>query len=317
VDLDLAQVRAFVCVAEHGHFGRAATALFLTQQALSKRIQRLERALGATLLARGPGGVRLTEAGRSFLPYATTLLADADVAIAAANPGTRPLRIDTWSMVLAPLRVVRRITESNPELVVETSMRRNFPAALQALRDGEIDVAFGRVPDLGQPWPAGIARRPVIHEPCGIFLGTGSVQADARVLGLHELCGSVWFPAGGSSPEAVGWYRRFAEEFGVAYDGSGQNLGLDGYFAHLRTHPKVFSVFPLAWATLVGAEVRVVPAEPAPIYRWWLAWRADDTHPRLQLLLDRAQAIGQAEGWLAVEPGRHWLPSADLEVDNR
>jgi DNA-binding transcriptional LysR family regulator len=54
MELDLAQVRAFVEVAEQLHFGRAATRLFLTQQALSKRIQRLERALGQPLLVRGP-----------------------------------------------------------------------------------------------------------------------------------------------------------------------------------------------------------------------------------------------------------------------
>jgi DNA-binding transcriptional LysR family regulator len=59
MDLDGAQVRAFVVAAEHGHIGRAAASLFLTQQAVSKRIARLEGVVG-TLFARGPGGVALT-----------------------------------------------------------------------------------------------------------------------------------------------------------------------------------------------------------------------------------------------------------------
>jgi Bacterial regulatory helix-turn-helix protein, lysR family len=75
VDLDLTQVRAFVAAAEQLHFGRAAAQLFLTQQALSKRIARLEQALGEQLFVRGTRGVELSDAGRRFLPHARQLLA--------------------------------------------------------------------------------------------------------------------------------------------------------------------------------------------------------------------------------------------------
>ena len=74
MELDLTQVRAFVVTAEQLHFGRAAARLFLTQQALSKRIQRLEHSLGEPLFVRGPRGVELTEAGHRFLPHARALL---------------------------------------------------------------------------------------------------------------------------------------------------------------------------------------------------------------------------------------------------
>jgi len=73
VDLDLHQVRAFVVAADHGHFGRAADAMFLTQQALSKRIARLEDDIGV-LFRRGPTGVTLTPAGARFLTLARNLL---------------------------------------------------------------------------------------------------------------------------------------------------------------------------------------------------------------------------------------------------
>lgn len=70
MDLDVAQVRAFVRTAEELHFGRAAGTLAISQQALSKRIARLESLLGTELFQRGGNGVRLTEAGQRFLPPA-------------------------------------------------------------------------------------------------------------------------------------------------------------------------------------------------------------------------------------------------------
>src|SRR5215208_3281253 len=77
VDLGLAQVRAFVAVVDHGHFARAARSLALSQQALSKRVARLEDRLGR-LLERRPGGVTLTVAGERFPPAARRLLDVAD-----------------------------------------------------------------------------------------------------------------------------------------------------------------------------------------------------------------------------------------------
>ena len=58
MDLDLARVRAFVAVADEGHFGRAAAALSVSQQGLSKRVARLEAELGVRLLTRSAGGSR-------------------------------------------------------------------------------------------------------------------------------------------------------------------------------------------------------------------------------------------------------------------
>src|ERR1700733_3690362 len=96
VDLDLARVRAFVAVADEGHFGRAAAALSVSQQGLSKRVARLEAELGGQLLTRGAAGVSRTGAGRRFLPPARRLPAVGDLAAAAARRQERALRIDVW-----------------------------------------------------------------------------------------------------------------------------------------------------------------------------------------------------------------------------
>jgi DNA-binding transcriptional LysR family regulator len=49
MDLELANVQAFVVAPHELHFGRAAGKLFPAQQGLSKRISRLESGLGVTL----------------------------------------------------------------------------------------------------------------------------------------------------------------------------------------------------------------------------------------------------------------------------
>jgi DNA-binding transcriptional LysR family regulator len=71
----LAQVEGFVEVARQGTLSRAAEALFVTQPALTARLQGLEAELGAALYRRTRRGMELTDAGRAFLPYAERALA--------------------------------------------------------------------------------------------------------------------------------------------------------------------------------------------------------------------------------------------------
>jgi DNA-binding transcriptional LysR family regulator len=66
----LAQLEGFVESARFGSISRAARSLFVTQPALTARLKSLERELGTDLFIRTGRGVRLTEAGRAFLPYA-------------------------------------------------------------------------------------------------------------------------------------------------------------------------------------------------------------------------------------------------------
>jgi DNA-binding transcriptional LysR family regulator len=72
--MDLGQLEAFVQVAEHRSFSRAAEALGLTQPSVTARIQALERDLGESLFDRNGRGVTLTEVGASFLPHVQRVL---------------------------------------------------------------------------------------------------------------------------------------------------------------------------------------------------------------------------------------------------
>jgi len=72
--VDLGQIEAFVQVAQLRSFSKAAEALFLTQPSVTARIQSLERDLGEALFERNGRGVRMTEMGAAFLPYARRAL---------------------------------------------------------------------------------------------------------------------------------------------------------------------------------------------------------------------------------------------------
>ena len=61
--LELSELRSFVVLANHLHFGKAAEALHLSQPALTKQIQRLEDKVAGPLLIRGYRRVTLTPAG--------------------------------------------------------------------------------------------------------------------------------------------------------------------------------------------------------------------------------------------------------------
>lgn len=107
VRLDLDAVASFVALAESQHFGRAAPQLNVSVSALSKRIQRLEAALGVPLIERSSAGYgALTPAGRRFLEVAPALLDTADAARSAAageSSSTLRVAIPDGVGVVAPL----------------------------------------------------------------------------------------------------------------------------------------------------------------------------------------------------------------------
>ncbi len=72
--MELSQLEAFLEAVERGSFRRAAEALLLAQPSVSSRIQRLEDELGVPLFHRMARGVRLTDMGRTFLPFARSSL---------------------------------------------------------------------------------------------------------------------------------------------------------------------------------------------------------------------------------------------------
>ncbi|GII81884.1 LysR family transcriptional regulator [Sphaerisporangium rufum] len=302
VDLDLAQVRAFIQAAEVLHFGHAAEELSISQQALSKRIARLESTLGRRLLDRGGGGVRLTEAGRRFLEPARQALAAADLAVAAALEAHRPLRIDVWGHLYAPMRTLAQVATGEPRL--ELGHGRDLPSVITALSRGDIDAAFGRV---HAPLPAGLTHRLVRLEPVDAILHAGHPLANATAIRPAQLRdGVLWTPG---ALHRLDFLHRFATAFGIHEHAEGTNLGLDHFLADVAVDPRRFSLLPADLPLPPHPAIRSVPLiDPTPLYAWSLLWRDNGGHPLLGTLTNTLVTEAERNRWLEHDSTRDWLP---------
>lgn len=127
--MDFGQIEAFVQVATHNSFSRAAEQLQLTQPSITARIQALERELGEELFERGGRGVRLTDAGRVFLPYVERILQQLGEARDAVD--------EVRNVQLGSLRVGAAITYST--YILPTILHRfcaEFPGVEVVIRTG-------------------------------------------------------------------------------------------------------------------------------------------------------------------------------------
>src|SRR5208337_1317320 len=96
--MNLHDVRAFVAVVDTGSVGRAALRLKLTQSAISRRVQRLEEALGVALLDRDSKPARPTREGEAAYARCMAVLRATDaLARGALTPAAGPLRIGVSS----------------------------------------------------------------------------------------------------------------------------------------------------------------------------------------------------------------------------
>ncbi|MFC7974460.1 LysR family transcriptional regulator [Streptomyces cinereoruber] len=302
MDLDVAQVRAFVRTAEELHFGRAAETLGISQQALSKRIARLESLLRTRLFLRDGRGVRLTAAGQRFLRPARRTVAAADAAVASVTGHERPLRVDVWGHLYAPTRTLAQVAGKAGALVLGHG--RDLPSVTDVLLAGDVDVAFGRV---HPPLRAGLTHRLVRLEPVDAVLGADHPLAAEPSLRPDRLsAGVLWAPG---PLDRLDFLHRFADRFGVRETATSVNLGLGHFLAGITEDPRRFALLPADVPLPEAPGLRSVPlVDPTPLYAWSLLWRTGDGHPGLDRLTAACAAEARRSRWLEYDPARDWLP---------
>lgn len=94
MNVDILGLEAFLAVAQHGHFTRAARELHITQTALTRRLQQFEETLGVRLVERTTRTVALTPLGERFLPRARRLLGELTAALVEIRETGRAERGD-------------------------------------------------------------------------------------------------------------------------------------------------------------------------------------------------------------------------------
>jgi len=147
--MELRHLRYFVAVAEERNFTRAAERLNIAQPPLSRQIQQLEETLGVQLLERGSRPLKLTETGKFFYSHAAQLLAQtSDLESMTRRVGSieRTFSIGFVGSTLYGLlpKIIRRFRDENPTVEL-TLHEMSTMDQLRALKDGRIDVGFGRI----------------------------------------------------------------------------------------------------------------------------------------------------------------------------
>lgn len=145
--IELRQLRYFLALAEHLHFGKAAASLHLAQPSLSRQISALEEAMGCELVLRTSRSVTLTAAGRELQRSAGQVLAGFESAIRASQAVARgergELRIAFTSMVAWTgfPRLIKDFSQAFPG--VGLSLHELLPGELEhSVAQGNNDVCL-------------------------------------------------------------------------------------------------------------------------------------------------------------------------------
>ncbi|MCD9515633.1 LysR family transcriptional regulator [Photobacterium carnosum] len=148
MDIDL--IKAFCKLAEKGHYGLASQVLFISQSALTKKIQRLEKDIGCKLFERGIRGTRLTKAGTILLPEAKRLENNFDTFkvlsknVSSGKCGQLKVGYGISSYQIAP-KYIYSFKKNYPDIHVTLD---DIPSYKQVnmLLEGRIQISFNRIP---------------------------------------------------------------------------------------------------------------------------------------------------------------------------
>lgn len=296
---DIGQLRCFVVVAEELHFGRAATRLHMTQPPLSRQIKVLEHIIGATLLERSSRSVRLTLAGRSFLPEAKRILKLAESAsqvvrrIAEGRAGSIKIGFTATSAYSFLPDLIKVYRERLPD--IDLSLKEMVSGdQFEALASGQIDAGFLRPPVAGSE----IQSMLVAAEPLLVAVPEDHALASTDAFRLTDIDGQPFVMY--SPYESRYFHDLLLSEFTRAGV-------LPRFVQHLSQVHSILAlvraglglaIVPAAAASLNFSGVMLRPLHlrsSAPV-ELLMAWRRDHENPLLPELIGIANRMAPQPG---------------------
>jgi len=145
----------WLAVVDEGSFTRAANRMSVSQPSLSQQVKALESELGGELLERLPRSVRLTAAGRAFLPHARVSVESAERAMTSARSA---LQLDSGELAISTVRsiaagllpdLIQRWRKRYPGTTIRLHEMTHRTLSEDAVRDGLADIGIGPPP---QEW---------------------------------------------------------------------------------------------------------------------------------------------------------------------
>lgn len=290
MNVELRHLRALAAIGDHGSITAAAKALHVTQPALSRTLDQLERRLGVRLADRTTRHVALTEPGKRFWEHSHRILTSLDSALAdVVRP--QPLRLTFAWAALGRFTIpfLRQWRAEHPDVLVRIR-RSDDPEA--ALRRGEADVAVLRTGATG----TGLAHVALIEEPRIAAVADDHPLASRAELVLDDLVGEtvavcetaattsadLW-PAGARPrtvdvPGVVEWLTAIATGTAVGVTAAGTSYH----------HPEPGVTY-----------LPIADAEPVTVH---LAWPAPVPHPSTEAFVALARRHLAATAAAAASP---------------
>jgi DNA-binding transcriptional LysR family regulator len=316
-ELEIRALRYFVAAAEELNFTRAATRLYVAQQALSREIQRLEDRLDTKLFVRTTRRVTLTPDGERLLVRARDLVARHDAVWADLHkPAELPVVVDLMSEGrLTGLKILDAARAAAPTIEFRGRYIGGTGAALGQLALGELDVVLGRVEWLDADTMPTIDHVPFRLEPLGLLLPAEHPLARLETVPVRSLEGLEidGLPPHSRTPEWADLVRQF-----FALSGAHSTpphlpaVGLEeqGYHLVRQGVPILTSVDHVE---IPGGVLRPI-VDPVPLYAWSLAWRRDDDRVAISVIRAAAEEVATADDWLR-DPNEAgsatWLPEPE------
>lgn len=221
---EISNLSAFIKVAEKGSFTGAALALNCSTSSISKRINQLEHAVGATLLNRSThGNASLTEAGAAYFKRVRTIIQELESAkesvkdVAGSLQGTLKVHLTPGTGQRLALPAILQFAATYPSLTMEISVR---PESFDILHQGfDVSIHSGGKNDdeLSQATIEArelIATRYVICAAPSYFERFGK-PSDPRELEKHNCLVSVRQPS-----SHKWWFRTGHKKFAVSVRGN-------------------------------------------------------------------------------------------------